>query len=223
MEGGGGSLFQRSALPSDTTAGDASAALRPRTSAVTTGSEKPPAAAVARSKSQLGITPSTTSTSSSLPSASSSAAIVPSGVLDPLRPYLNVDSVVPLSSVVKARRIRLDILSTWGDVYYVGLAGVEVLVAEPLKAGATTAVVRRQALTLDMMSAEPRDINQDGYFGDKRTLDKVIDGVNVTTDDLHMWLIPFTPNASHTLDIDLGSSRAVYGVSVASREVPCAS
>jgi hypothetical protein len=62
---------------------------------------------------------------------------------------------------------------------------------------------------------------QDGYTGDKRTLDKVIDGVNVTTDDLHMWMVPFTPNASHLLEIDLGDVKPVYGVSTTGVCVAC--
>lgn len=31
-----------------------------------------------------------------------------------------------------------------------------------------------------------------GNSGDPRTKDKLVDGVNVTVDDRHMWLIPYT-------------------------------
>lgn len=31
-----------------------------------------------------------------------------------------------------------------------------------------------------------------GHSGDYRTLDKLIDNINITNDDKHMWLIPFT-------------------------------
>lgn len=35
--------------------------------------------------------------------------------------------------------------------------------------------------------------------GDPRTLDKLFDGVNDTTDDHHMWLCPFTPGMANAL------------------------
>lgn len=44
-----------------------------------------------------------------------------------------------------------------------------------------------------------------------RTVDKLVDGINKTTDDLHMWLCPFTPGAKcvflctlHILDMFIG-------------------
>eukprot|EP00959_Pyramimonas_sp_CCMP1952_P090213 1888433-Pyramimonas_sp.AAC.1 len=44
------------------------------------------------------------------------------------------------------------------------------------------------------VSAHPRDLNCiPGYTGDDRTLDKLMDGTNVTKDDRHMWLTPFDP------------------------------
>ncbi len=35
-----------------------------------------------------------------------------------------------------------------------------------------------------------------GNAGDVRTKDKLVDGVNVTCDDTHMWLIPYTVSGS---------------------------
>lgn len=43
------------------------------------------------------------------------------------------------------------------------------------------------------LDATPRDLNGEGGC-DVRTLDKLVDGVNNTTLDLHMWMIPFTPD-----------------------------
>ena len=40
-------------------------------------------------------------------------------------------------------------------------------------------------------------------------MDKVVDGVNRTCDDLHMWLTPFTAGRHHYVFIDLGASRTV--------------
>lgn len=46
-----------------------------------------------------------------------------------------------------------------------------------------------------MISAYPRDINAvPGHSGDNRTLDKLVDGVNTTCNDNHMWLAPFLQN-----------------------------
>jgi hypothetical protein len=54
------------------------------------------------------------------------------------------------------------------------------------------------------VTARPLDLNSiPGYSGDYRTVDKLVDGYNVTTDDHHMWLIPFTAGTSHTIDITL--------------------
>lgn len=42
------------------------------------------------------------------------------------------------------------------------------------------------------MSADPADINVlDGYSGDPRIVDNLVDGVCHTCDDLHVWLCPF--------------------------------
>lgn len=49
------------------------------------------------------------------------------------------------------------------------------------------------SVPFDMVDAEPRDLNVlDGVDGDDRTLDKLFDGINVTVDDVHMWLVPYT-------------------------------
>jgi hypothetical protein len=56
------------------------------------------------------------------------------------------------------------------------------------------------------MAASPRDLNElDGHSGDLRTLDKLIDGVNVTTNDSHMWLVPYTKGQDHWITIDFKS------------------
>ena len=43
-----------------------------------------------------------------------------------------------------------------------------------------------------------------GHGQDHRTLDKLINGVNNTSDDKNMWLIPFNSGEDHILKIDLG-------------------
>jgi len=82
------------------------------------------------------------------------------------------------------RELRLDIVKSWGDKHFVGLSGLEVL-DEGGKA---------LPLLPSSVSAQPRDLNDlPGCSGDDRTIDKVLDGVNVTMDDSHMWLAPI-PN-----------------------------
>ena len=38
---------------------------------------------------------------------------------------------------------------------------------------------------------------------DPRTCDKLLDGVNATHDDRHMWLTPFTRGEQHTVTLTL--------------------
>eukprot|EP00927_Polykrikos_kofoidii_P076589 TRINITY_DN73654_c0_g1_i1.p1 TRINITY_DN73654_c0_g1~~TRINITY_DN73654_c0_g1_i1.p1 ORF type:complete len:1461 (+),score=257.73 TRINITY_DN73654_c0_g1_i1:63-4445(+) len=79
------------------------------------------------------------------------------------------------------RSVTLVLHSTWGDNFYVGLTGLEVLdeSLKPLPAGDW------------VLDASPRDLNDlDGVEGDHRTIDKLQDGVTCTTDDTHMWMAP---------------------------------
>ena len=57
---------------------------------------------------------------------------------------------------------------------------------------------------MDNLDAKPRDLNQlqdCGDFKDHRTLDKLINGVNNTCDDMNMWLIPFNYGETHQIFI----------------------
>ena len=59
----------------------------------------------------------------------------------------------------------LNFLSTWGDPYYLGLTGLEVIGRE----GETIDV------NMDMVSADPQDLHVlPGYESDDRTLDKYV-------------------------------------------------
>jgi hypothetical protein len=106
---------------------------------------------------------------------------------------------------IKCRKIRIDIESSWGDMYYSGLTGIEVLDEQmnviPLK--------------ISQLNAVPRDMNAiSGHSGDYRTLDKLIDGVNMTTDDSHMWLIPYTMYDNPHLTIDLVQPTSITGLRI---------
>ena len=51
-----------------------------------------------------------------------------------------------------------------------------------------------------------------GHASDHRTLEKLFNGENNTTDDRNMWLIPFNTGEDHTIRIDLGEVRTVSAV-----------
>ena len=103
--------------------------------------------------------------------------------------------VLDETSIPHIRSITLELLDTWGDPHYMGLTGVAV------SAGADQTAL---SLELGNLEASPRDLNVFGYEGDPRTLDKLVDDDNQTTDEHHMWLIPFDPHGRHTVTIDLG-------------------
>ena len=82
---------------------------------------------------------------------------------------------------VSVRVLTLEVLATWGDESYVGLTGLRVLDAH----GGVL------PLTIADVDACPRDLNDiPGVSGQDRTLDKLVDGRDNTTDDRHMWLAP---------------------------------
>lgn len=103
----------------------------------------------------------------------------------------------------QGQRLVINILSTWGDRHYVGLNGLEVFSSsgEPLR----PAHIR----------ADPPDINiLPAYGKDPRVVTNLIDGVNRTQDDMHLWLAPFTPGRSHVIFLDFGASHKVAMIRV---------
>ncbi|XP_066432236.1 katanin-interacting protein isoform X2 [Eleutherodactylus coqui] len=99
--------------------------------------------------------------------------------------------------------LQLNFTMTWGDLHYLGLTGLEIVGSDG------------EALHLNMniMTASPPDLSVlPEYQDDSRTLDKLIDGVNITSEDSHMWLIPFTCGENHTITINFDKSEAVAGL-----------
>ncbi|GMH44713.1 hypothetical protein BSKO_12665 [Bryopsis sp. KO-2023] len=85
------------------------------------------------------------------------------------------------SRPIQAKEIKIEILDTWGDPHYVGLTGIAMVDSE----GAS-----RSFGGADICGT-PSDLNDiPGNTGDDRTLDKLLDGVNATSDDSHMWIAP---------------------------------
>jgi protein JBTS26 len=70
--------------------------------------------------------------------------------------------------------------------------------------------------------ASPDSINVlDGIKGDPRTPEKLIDGVNNTTDDAHMWLAPFQhPTQPRTSDLSVKGLISLENARSISKESP---
>lgn len=110
--------------------------------------------------------------------------------------------VILSNSSVIGRKFRILIVDTWGDAYYVGLTGVQLIGNQgPI------------AVQKQWLDASPRDMNViPGYSGDYRTLEKLINNKTQTVDDHNMWLIPFTRGKYHYIDIDLQEPQYITSV-----------
>ena len=106
----------------------------------------------------------------------------------------------------RCNKVVFELLEPWGDAFYMGLTGLQLLdeSLHPIK------------ITAAMINASPADLNTlPEYTKDVRTLDKLIDGENLSNDDRHMWLIPYTPNGKHLLTINLPEeAKSVAGFDV---------
>ena len=90
----------------------------------------------------------------------------------------------------RGRNLQINILSTWGDPYYVGLMGLEIFDSN----GHLVTLNN----TYEQLEADPPDINiLPEYDNDPRTVDKLLDGHNHTCDDMHAWLAPFRKGGDH--------------------------
>ena len=84
---------------------------------------------------------------------------------------------------------RINLFSTHGDNYYVGLNGIELY--DQL---GNLLIVNPQ----EEVVANPAGINRlPGMENDVRTLDKLFNGKNQMFDDRNMWLAPFKFTRSH--------------------------
>ncbi|XP_041671990.1 katanin-interacting protein isoform X2 [Cheilinus undulatus] len=107
-----------------------------------------------------------------------------------------------IPGVYTGKCLRLEMVLTWGDSHYMGLTGLEVVGKDG----------ESLPLDLNMMAASPRDLNDLPEYGhDLRTLDKLMDGHNITTDDQHMWLIPFSYGEPHILNITFSKTQTIAG------------
>ena len=102
--------------------------------------------------------------------------------------------VIPTLPV--GRVLEMSITSTWGDVHYVGLSGLELF-----DASGAPVTVRDPTTAIHAIPSTVNDLP--GYGSDPRTVDKLLNGANTTCSDLHCWLAPFTPGAMHTVTLTL--------------------
>ncbi|XP_019062949.1 protein KIAA0556 homolog isoform X2 [Fukomys damarensis] len=113
------------------------------------------------------------------------------------------EATTPEPGIYHGIFLQLNFTASWGDLHYLGLTGLEVVGKDG------------QALPihLQQLSACPRDLNDlPEYTTDSRTLDKLIDGVNITTEDEHMWLIPFCPGMDHVVTIRFDRTESLAGL-----------
>lgn len=102
----------------------------------------------------------------------------------------------------------LNLKSTWGDRHYVGLNAIEIFSSEgslvPIRQVGKSVECdeERRSFSNLQITADPADINVlPEYSNDPRVVTNLIDGVNRTRDDIHMWLAPFTAGQRHSISI----------------------
>ncbi|XP_028910162.1 katanin-interacting protein isoform X3 [Ornithorhynchus anatinus] len=99
--------------------------------------------------------------------------------------------------------LQLNFTMSWGDSHYLGLTGLEVVGKDG----------QSLPITTDKISASPRDLNDlPEYTDDARTLDKLIDGTNITVEDEHMWLVPFSSGDDHVIAIHFDKAENIAGL-----------
>nr|XP_019610228.1 PREDICTED: protein KIAA0556 homolog isoform X1 [Rhinolophus sinicus] len=126
---------------------------------------------------------------------------VPGLELPPSAPVPEVTTPEP--GIYHGMCLQLNFTASWGDLHYLGLTGLEVVSRDG------------QALPIHphQISACPRDLNDlPEYTDDSRTLDKLIDGANLTMEDEHMWLVPFSPGLDHTVTICFDRAESIAGL-----------
>ena len=175
---------------------------RPTTAAVgrrVGGESPPPARQIVRPATQV---PSPRRSKVDGFAAAEIARAGPVGPVGPGRGGLQA-AVEPLT----CQRVTIYILSTWGDMHYTGLCGLQLLVD---KACTVTDLSPSQVTTT------PKDLSTLGFFDDPRIPDNLVNGYNNTSDDKHMWLTPFTPGkgSKHSIEINLQRKTKLAGLRI---------
>ncbi|XP_009980634.1 PREDICTED: uncharacterized protein KIAA0556 homolog [Tauraco erythrolophus] len=107
------------------------------------------------------------------------------------------------SGIFTGKCLQLNFTMTWGDSHYLGLTGLEVI-------GKNGHALK---ISTEQISASPQDLNDlPEYTRDSRTLEKLIDGTNITVEDDHMWLVPFSFGEDHLLTIHFDKNESIAGL-----------
>ncbi|CAK1555599.1 unnamed protein product [Leptosia nina] len=102
--------------------------------------------------------------------------------------------------------LQLNIFSTWGDPYYVGLTGVELYDAQGNLIEMTESNVCAQPASVNVLDSSARDV---------RTPSKLIDGHNSSASDAqHSWLAPVLPDTLNRLFFVFDVPVSVYGMKI---------
>ncbi|CAF1618828.1 unnamed protein product [Rotaria magnacalcarata] len=113
---------------------------------------------------------------------------LPSGAAKPDNE--NDEEQFSIPELPHGEQLVFNLKTTWGDRHYVGLNGIEMFSAEG------------HPIVIKKITADPPDINiLPEYGNDPRVVKNLIDGVNKTRDDIHMWLAPFTTGKNHFIYI----------------------
>ncbi|XP_077358745.1 katanin-interacting protein isoform X2 [Festucalex cinctus] len=116
-----------------------------------------------------------------------------------------LENLEQIPGMYTGKCLRLELASTWGDSQYMGLTGLEVVGKDG------------EGLPLDLtiMTASPGDLGDLPEYGHGlHSLEKLIDGHNITTDDHHMWLIPFSYGEPHTVTIAFPQTQTIAGLRI---------
>ncbi|VDO62332.1 unnamed protein product [Schistosoma margrebowiei] len=81
-------------------------------------------------------------------------------------------------------KLLFDIISTWGDPYYVGLNGIEIFLSNGMN------ITKLCHITTNLSD-------------DSMIINNLIDGINWTKDDKHMWLTTFQLGKRHLIEMTL--------------------
>ena len=109
----------------------------------------------------------------------------------------------PIPTLPSGQILSFEILSTWGDPYYVGCSGIEIFNSEGNPVDIPD--VRGNVL------ANPPDVNclEGSDNMDPRTTDKLFDSVCHTCDDMHVWLAPWGLQKTVSLTVDMTKSETL--------------
>ncbi|CAD8165981.1 unnamed protein product [Paramecium octaurelia] len=85
-----------------------------------------------------------------------------------------------INNLMVGYELKIQLITTFGDIHYIGLNGLEILDWKGRQIQGN-------------IGAEPSSVRiLQSMRGDKRVVENLLDGINETQNDTHMWLAPFT-------------------------------